>query len=1088
MGHRAIPLLVCVALGASTAAGAVSKTPAQQLIPKRTRPITIDGKLDDWDMARAPYVITAKGPKPLNRCWSSPSNPVKSDADLSARADLRWDEQHLYVAGQMTDDHLIGIKPTSAGNQGPAGWMCDSLMLAMVSFHQPLKPNSSSSKHVFLALRYAVPGPKARGQFIKQTWRKELDKRDSYWKLTEHATWGCTETPAGYNVEAAIPWRDLNFVARPGERLFMAFMAADTDPDEPLNQVGWGYTEEPKDYPVFRLADRADVLGTVTTSTDQIATDRAWAVRADLDAIAAPARIEGLRVVDARGRAVLTRRLRLDVPKGMTGTCLEEFPAGAVAKTGRYAVELLGGPKGQPGAVVAREPLRIVKPTPVPPVVQAPPGELRRYPPGRVFMNAFHEHRVKMFRHGWFGGKQDYVPFLRKHLEPVLEGECRHARYQAAINCVGMHAITGDKKYARLARDAADGAMNNLHKKVYYFDFQSLTLYRYLTWLKDPASPFAPRDAEKRYKALLYQWAANPPDLMLSESGTHNRIWLRYSLLLVSRMAAEADGKPVHPKVIEYTDHHKKLIGDVGDSDDAAAGYHWVFFRFMIPIYFYTGDWDAFLKIKGFRRAMDRYVEMTSPSGACPPFGNCGGWPAIGDSIWVFELISRITRDGRYRWTSHRTAEYAYNHMDARLKQYYPTYTGLIRNFVLAYLFADDSVKPRVAPPHSRVTWRHPNKHLSLDERLKRPGIARHVMDATRWIPDKVVLSQNSKAQSFWGLVDLLPSGGHTGETPGNLIALMIHDAALLAGQDYYSVAPQHHNTVWIEDLEGVSQDPRPVIVDVPIFIDDPMLTFVRIRTRRYQHLPVVYTRDVLFYKRGFVVVKDRVTFEATMKVRLGPGFQTRCLGPQCGTNWFNTYYDQLWVSGLYNNGGQATRNPSWDLLVYFSPRAHRRHDVVDRYADNPCRPSPVRVRQTWSGMARVGQTIVFTTVLLPHAPTFKPTELLDPPPGSKETQRLTVAVDRDDLTVIQAVTEVDPWHKFRYENWIVLNDTGKLAGAGPIETDGLVAAVGHHHKGRIDGRVVAGGQTLRYRGKDESAKARLLKVTPLAMPKDLIE
>ena len=180
-------LALWVACAASTGWGAVLKTPTEHLIFRPKRPITIDGRLDDWDMANAPYVITAKGPKPLNRCWSSPSNPVKSDADLSARAHLHWDERHLYVAGQMRDDHLIGIKPDSAGNQGPAGWMCDSLMLAMTSFRQAMKSNSPHSRNAFLALRYAVPGPKARGRFIKQTGRKELDRRDSYWKLTRNS-------------------------------------------------------------------------------------------------------------------------------------------------------------------------------------------------------------------------------------------------------------------------------------------------------------------------------------------------------------------------------------------------------------------------------------------------------------------------------------------------------------------------------------------------------------------------------------------------------------------------------------------------------------------------------------------------------------------------------------------------------------------------------------------------------------------------------------------------------------------------------------------------------------------------------------
>jgi len=1091
-------LTVVAICAAPVSAGQLAKMPEEHLILKPIKPIVIDGKLDEWDMAGAPYVITAKGPKPLNRCWSSPSNPVKDDRDLSARASMCWDEQYLYVAGQVTDDHLIGIKPGSAGNQGPAGWMCDSLMLAVVSYRQPLIPNSTHSTKVFLALRYAVPGSAARGRFIKETARRELDRRDSYWKLTRHAKWASTETPRGYNVEAAIPWKDLGFVARPGERLYMAFMAADTDPDEPLNQVGWGYTEEPKDYPVFRLADRDDVLGLLTVSVDEVAAGRSWAARAELDARRGPARMASLRVVAADGQAVWQKPVKLSVPAGMTGHTIVECKAGTVAKPGRYTVELLGGPTGKPPIVVAQAPLRVLQPVPAPPRVQAPAGQLRRFPPERVYVHAFAEHHPRLagyYRHGFFKGKQDYVPFLRKHVEPNLKKHAKYNGYMGAVRCLAMHAITGDKDYVQIAREIVDKGMSNLSKNLYYFDFQNITLYRYLTWLKDPESPFAPRDAEKRYRRMLHKWAANPPALMLSESGTHNRIWLRYSLLRVSRMAAEQDGKPVHAKVIEYTDHHKKLLGDVGDSDDAAAGYHWVAFRFAAPIYFYTGDLAAFATHKGWRRTMDRYVEMVGPGGACPQFGNCGGWPAIGDAVWGFELMSRFSRDGRFRWASHRIAEYVYNHMDYRAEQYHATCQGLYQNFALGYLFADDTVKPRPAPSHSRATWRHPIRPVSLQEAQNRPGLGRHVMDASRWIPDKAVLASNPKAQGyvdvgqaqgFWGLVDLLPEGGHAGQTPGNLITLMVHDAALLAGQDYHSVGPEHQNVVWIEDLDGVAQDPRPMTTEVPVFVDDPAFTFLRVRTTAYQHLPVVYTRDIFFAKAGYAVVKDRVRFETTMKVRLGPGFHTRCLGPKCGPNWFNTYYDYLYVSGLYNNGAQATRNPAWDLLIAFSPRPDRRHAVVDRYADNPCRCSPVQVRQTWSGLARPGQEVVFTTVLLPHAPVFKPDEWLNPPPDSNEPKRLDIVVDRDDLTVVRVITEMDPWRKFRHENWVMLNDTGKPAKAGPLESDGRIVVVAHHRDGTIRHRVVAGGKTLRYRGNDESAKARKLEVGPLRMPKEL--
>ena len=139
------------------------------------------------------------------------------------------------------------------------------------------------------------------------------------------------------------------------------------------------------------------------------------------------------------------------------------------------------------------------------------------------------------------------------------------------------------------------------------------------------------------------------------------------------------------------------------------------------------------------------------------------------------------------------------------------------------------------------------------------------------------------------------------------------------------------------------------------------------------------------------------------MKVRLGPCFQTRNLGPQCGENWFNAYYDDLYYTGLgLGRGVQAIRNPSWDLLVYFTPRPGRTHTVVDRYLENPYRCSPVQMRQVWSGMVRAGEELTFTSVLLPHAPTFTPKDLLDPPADSKDPRRIEVLQDDDHVTVVQ--------------------------------------------------------------------------------------
>jgi len=1088
--------LAVLAAGQTVEARELVKSPREYLIARPTGPITIDGQLREWDMKKAPYVISPSGKDPMSGVLSvEPTNPVAGDADLSGRVRVAWDERYLYVAGEMVDDHLRGIKAGSRGNEGPPGWGCDCLMVMLASFRQPMKPNSPYHESPIVGLRYTLGGAAGRGKLVGADHRVN-PHHGLYWVLPKNAKLAVVETEQGYNVEAAIAWKDLGFVARSGEKLFVSFLAADVDPDEPLNQIGWGFAEEVKSRPVFRLADRSDLTGMLTVSANELPLNKAWGVRAELDARAGVAMLESVRVVDAGGNVVARRPIRFSVPTGKTGRAVVDFKPGEVSKEGVHTVEMLAQVAEEAPVVVAKAVVRVVEAEAPRPMIRNAAGEIHHMSPERVAHHAYDQHYRKWYRYSFVKGKADYVPYIRKWVEPNLKAVSRaeikrkfRGGWRQAQRCMALAQITGDKEYVDLARQIMDYLLDTGTREPRWFQFTAITMYRYLTWKKDPNSPFAPKDAEKRYRQGLHFVAANPTDYFFNESGTHNRVWHRYAGLKVARMVAEQDGKPVDPRVIEYTDYHDQLIGKVGDSDDATANYHWVFMDAALGIYFHTGDWQAFVEHPGFTKTFDRYVEMASPSGACPQFASCSGWHQPHESMWAYEWMSRVSRNGRYRWTSHRIAEYYYNHLNWIANQYHMPFDAAKDQFVLSYLLADDAVKPVPSPSTSRVTWRHPTEKVPLEKLRQRPGTSSHEMDASRWIPDKVILSSGNKPTGLWGMIELLPSGGHAGEVPGNIIALTQYDAGLLIGQGYYDNSPPLQNLLWVEDLDGLATDPRPMTTTVPIFVDDPALTFVRIRTTAYQHLPVTYTRDILFYKNGFLIVKDRVKFDTSMKVRLGPCYQTRSLGPECGPNWFNTYYEQLYHTGLGLGGGvQAIKNPAWDLLVYFTPRQDRKHTVLDRYKENPYRCSPIQLRQSWAGMARAGQEFTFTSILLPHVPSQTPSHLLHPPADSKDRKRIEVVTDADNLTVVKLIHEVDPVHKFRYETWVMLNDTGKPATGGPLASDGRVAVVGHHYNGSIQHRVVIGGKTLTYRGADESAKARKRPVRALEMPREYKE
>ncbi|HEY3418139.1 MAG TPA: hypothetical protein VGM23_14775, partial [Armatimonadota bacterium] len=581
------------------------------------------------------------------------------------------------------------------------------------------------------------------------------------------------------------------------------------------------------------------------------------------------------------------------------------------------------------------------------------------------------------------------------------------------LQTLALYKLTGNEEYVKLGRDLMDYEITRATKDsslISHWNVMPYAAFRYYTWLRDAKSAWAPPGAEKRYRAMFYPIAANPSTDLFSESGTHNRIWARYCILKAARLFAEQDGKPVDPRVVAYTDYHQKLLEDMGDDDDASSGYNWGWFHFPLSIYYNQGDLSPLVKNPGYVKVITRYAETISPSGAMPTFGADSGWPSIGQSMWTFEMMAALTRNGQFRWQAHRVAEYLYNYLYNDVTQYHLPADGMKNLFLMAYFFADDGITPTPPSGNSRCTWRHPMVPVTAEMKKEHPGFGDAYMIPQGWIPDKMILTTGNDPRGLWGLVELLPFGGHGGSLPGNFCAMLHQDSVMLAGQGYYEQTPQYQNILWIEDLDGLAANPQPVTTEVPILTDDAAYTYARVKTIAYQQLPVTYTRDILFSKTGFVVVKDRAKFDSTMKVRLGPCWQTRDIGPQCGPNWFNTYYEEMYVTGLgLGRGVQSFFNPPWDLLVYFSPRPDRKQTVTDTWAENPYRQSPIRMRQEWAGMTAPGQEITFTSVLLPHYPMLAPQDLLNPPKEANDIPHIETVRDDEKLTVLKVVTESDP-------------------------------------------------------------------------------
>ncbi|MDA0837844.1 MAG: hypothetical protein O3B01_27695 [Planctomycetota bacterium] len=1080
MTHFAIHILLLFTCTPLLHSADIIPTPDELLIPMATP--KIDGDLTEWDITKKGYRIdpTKTGnDDAISLHQNDPGNPFKGEKDLSAWAALSWDKDYLYIAGQVTDDDLRGIKPDTGHNAGPPGWACDSVMFRIHSFRQPLKTNNPYSKTPFLAPRYVVH-PGGRGHLLDNS-SQQLDKVDSYWKLPQGSDWVSRETEDGYVVEAAVPWKSLEFKPQTGELFFCGFLLGDIDDGEQLNQLGWNFNgSEPSAMRVFRLADTSGATAMLSVASRSVEAGKKWSVSYRVDARAMDIRLTRLTLTGPENQQ-LDIAINTDIVKGKSATdvlVVEEMPA----RPGPYKATLVTDVDGKT-VELCSESIEILPGKPPAPLITNPAGEMHHMRPDRVAHNAWEDWRRGILHTGFVNDRTGYEKYILTHVKDYVDKTMENyirirSRYidQHVLMALTLLKLTGEERYADLIRRGVDLALTLQKENLDIHLLFGLVTMRYHVWQHDKERKLATPDAEKDFQELWARAASeHPPEWMYSEWGYHNRCWHRYYQLKIARHFAQKLGKPIGPRVDEYLAFHEPIIRKFGAANDNSSGYIWVGFRYPMYWSMAIDDWSEITTNKGWLNALQNWRSYSSPSGAVPNFGDTSGWgTGSGISVGNYELIGRLTGDGRFRWQAHRNMEYLYNHFWPRHDQYHGPKDLVALGACLAWLQADDSVKPKPAESQSQVLFRYRTAPVTQEESAARPGLSTMKLTDEQ-VPDKLILTSGTRAQQTWAMVELIDLGGHCGQLPGNIIALMHHDAALLAGQGYYEKSPDFNNILWIEDLDGLAADPRPARTEVPIFVEDPAVTRVRIRVQRFQQLPVTYVRDIVFVKDAFMLVKDRITFHATMRVRVGPCWQTRDLGPQCksdldvtrpeGDFWFNSYYEYLYHTGLgLGRGVQAYRNPAWDLLVKFAPREGMKYSVVDRFNDNPYRMSPVQLRQSWTGIIKHGETLTFTSLLHPHVPAF------DVEPFAEWSKFL---IDNDQTTMVRVKTENDPQNHLWYEHFLLLQEK-----VGAVESDGFAgdstfALISKNYKGDLSAAVMVGGKELRLGGEEFSPKSR---------------
>lgn len=421
----------------------------------------------------------------------------------------------------------------------------------------------------------------------------------------------------------------------------------------------------------------------------------------------------------------------------------------------------------------------------------------------------------------------------------------------------------------------------------------------------------------------------------------------------------------------------------------------------------WTGDDRAYTD-PGMRRLWERLLVEVSPDGFLNSYGPNGGWNSTADyRVAMLERIAAKTRDGRYRFAAHKLLNYLRYQSGQSDSQSYRLEGGSPWLLSLAYLFADDAVKPM--QPDSGSLWnkrgeaiRIPHTDKALTERLM--GSADpcpnhgHIccswfMTGQEW-PDKLVLRSGWNPGDFFGLVELHPTSFPA--NPGGIMGLNRWGTPFT--QIVTSKGASVENRLLIEDLGQTAKrryHPDPLRLDefwhsgtmpdirseVAYFKDTPQATYARVRVHNMDGLPVRYEREFVFAKNRFLATRERVTFEESFHARVAPLWNTHNVGPQLGRHWANTFIHQP----VADNGTRSARTPPVDLLVWFAPRADGRLQVVDRLLEDPrAEACPNQVRYVWEGKPRVGETLVFTQLYYPHPPYRARAASNNPNPGAK--------------------------------------------------------------------------------------------------------
>lgn len=481
----------------------------------------------------------------------------------------------------------------------------------------------------------------------------------------------------------------------------------------------------------------------------------------------------------------------------------------------------------------------------------------------------------------------------------------------------------------------------------------------------------------------------------------------------------------------------------------------------LFPLFLHAelvGD-DSFFTDADARKVWDRLMLEVSPDGSIVSYG-AGAWNCnTGPRIMMLEMVAAKTHDGRYRFVAQKLMNYLLYQQQRYLEHGYLAGLESTEPIAAAYLLADDSIAPVEPDAGSTILYRketlrlrdHRNHAMAtrflgqeaqIDPNPERAQICCGLLVTEKTKPSKLVLRSGWNGGDLFALVDLFPR--HDPLNVPGILGITRHGAALTASISAKDESDE--NRLIIRDLSGkaprrLNQDPGLgdkyyQEVEIPQFVDLEKATFATVKVSNYMGFPISCTRELVFLKNRFIVVRDLATFEEGFKAEVASVFNTQNVGPQVGRHWANTFMNAP------TTAGKALLNPPVDLLVYFTPQAGHRMQVVDRTATDPrCLDVPNQLSYAWQGTARGGQTLHFTEVLYPHAPRVVRPKVVDKDNpknkgflGESDADAIEVLADSPAASVLRCKFDPD-----RVE-WIVCNPSGSRLEVGELNTDARAA------------------------------------------------